>query len=509
MSSVAPKFPQRASIPDRLQDLLVREAAFTLSRKRISEALRVAKEQKTAAGGGRPLLSFLFKDSKKASQRREIVENVSVMEAGIEKIDAAFPALEACVERSLENYLREHDHEYVNGLASSRFLDDWHRLIARFDQTVSNFIGQLNELKSAFETLPATEPCGSNPEVRKSIDAVVATARDLQDEISFVNKIADAQRIRAGTEAITLYRQPERNWKGTAHSLLFTMPGPAIATVILLLNESNEMSERVRSAIQGECQLASYVVQYGVTSYHQRVWASLREAATLRIDPETLEATLTDTEEKMERGLLEPWTPARAEPLVETANAAPRPPPSSSPASTSVEAQAKPAIPAAPPPNLRRPSSKEPSLRLPSRNGGAPRPAPGTPATPPPPSAEPESEPIPVPIPPSESAGDVLPKEAADTVADLAAERIRLEEILKEERLGLEQREQFLSKSEERLLQKTQEQIERETELEQREEQLRDLEKRLREKLGPGAFPFTSATAAVTAPSKPFDEFNE
>lgn len=509
MSSVAPKFPQRASIPDRLQDLLVREAAFTLSRKRISDALRVAKEQKTAAGGGRPLLSFLFKDSKKASQRREIVENVSVMEAGIQKIDAAFPALEACVERSLENYLREHDYEYVNGLASSRFLDDWHRLLARFDQTVANFIGQLNELKSAFETLPAREPCGSHPEARKSIDAVVATARALQDEISFVNKIADAQRIRAGTEAITLYRQPERNWKGTAHSLLFTMPGPAIATVILLLNESNEMSERVRSAIHGECQLASYVVQYGVTSYHQRVWASLREAATLRIDPDTLETTLTDTEEKMERGLLEPWTPDRAELPVETASAAPRPPSLSSPAAVSVEAQAKPAVPAAPPPNLRR-ASKEPSLRLPSRNGSVPKPALDTPATPPSlPAKEPTSVLLPVPIPTPDAVSDVLPKEAADTVADLAAERIRLEEILKEERLGLEQREQFLSKSEERLLQKTQEQIERETELEQREEQLRDLEKRLREKLGPGAFPFTSSTAAATVPSKPFDEFNE
>ncbi len=508
MSSVAPRFPQRASIPDRLQDLLVREAAFILSRKRISDALQIAHEQKTAAGGGRPLLSFLFKDSKKESQRREIVENVSVMEAGIQKIDAAFPTLEACVERSLENYLREHDYEYVNGLGSSRFLDDWHRLLARFDQTVADFVLQLTELKGAFETLPATEPCGSNSEARKSITKVVATARALQDEISFVNKIADAQRIRAGTEAITLYRQPERNWKGTAHSLLFTMPGPAIATVILLLNESNEMGERVRGAIQGECQLASYVVQYGVTSYHQRVWASLREAATLRIDPATLEATLTDTEEKMERGLLEPWIPARAELLVETGNTTPRTP--SSPLSPATASQAASAVPSAPPPNLRNSSSKAPSLRLPSRNGSPPKPADPDPSAAPPSS---QTEPVPgsVPISPSlpESVDDLLPKEAADTVADLAAERIRLKEILKEERLGIEEREQFLSKSEERLLQKTQEQIERETELEQREEQLRDLEKRLREKLGAGAFPFTSSMAAATASSKPFDEFNE
>ncbi len=124
-------------------------------------------------------------------------------------------------------------------------------------------------------------------------------------------------------------------------------------------------------------------------------------------------------------------------------------------------------------------------------------------ATPPPPSAPsvPETGSL---------ANPFETKEAADTVADLAAERIRLEEILQEERKGLEQREQFLSKSEERLLQKTQEQIEREMELEQREEQLRDLEKRLREKLGPGALPFPAAALATASSAvQPFDEFKE
>jgi len=94
-------------------------------------------------------------------------------------------------------------------------------------------------------------------------------------------------------------------------------------------------------------------------------------------------------------------------------------------------------------------------------------------------------------------------KEAADTVADLTAERLRLEEILRETRDGFEQREVFLSQSEERLLQKSQAQLEREVELEQREEQLLDLEKRLREKLG-AAMPGPEPVA-----KKPYDEFSE
>nr|MBP7143478.1 hypothetical protein [Opitutaceae bacterium] len=247
--SATPRISSKASIPDRLQDLLVREAAFTLSRKRISDALQMTDQQKTSAKAARPLLAFIFRDSKKEMERREMIENVSVMEEGIRNIDAALPKLQAYIERSIENYLRESDQEYANGLAASRFLDDWNRLLLRFDETITEFVSRLNGLKSLFESLPQSEPCSSDREARKKIDAVVACARAFEEEVAFVNKIADAQRIRAGSEAITLYRQPDRNWKGTANSLLFTMPRPAIATVILLLNESTDTAGRVRSAI--------------------------------------------------------------------------------------------------------------------------------------------------------------------------------------------------------------------------------------------------------------------
>lgn len=507
--SATPRTSPKATIPDRLQDLLVREAAFTLSRKRISDALQVALEQKTSAKAGRPLLAFIFRDSKKEMERRELVENVSVMEEGIRNIDAALPKLQAYIDRSIENYLREFDQEYANGLAASRFLDDWNRLLARFDETITDFVSRLNGLKSLFEALPQSEPCSSDREARKKIDAVVACARAFQDEVAFVNKIADAQRIRAGSEAITLYRQPDRNWKGTANSLLFTMPGPAIATVILLLNESTDTAAKVRSAIQGECQLASYVTQFGVTSYHQRVWTSLREATLLRVEPDSIESILTDTEDKLKRDLFEPWTPPRIERPDENSQATPPQRFSAAPSPTpQPNSSKKVPNPKGVPPGVQRPPGEH-SLRLPTRNhGAATAPAtipeiPAHPAAPPPHAAPPSPETVSL-TSPLES------KEAADTVADLAAERIRLEEILQEERKGLKQREEFLSQSEERLLQKTQEQIEREMELEQREEQLRDLEKRLREKLGPGALPFpTPALASASATDQPVDEFKE
>lgn len=515
MSLAAPKLSPKSSLPEGLQDLLVREAAFALTRKRISEALTVAQEQKSASGGSKPLLGLLFRDKRNDLKRKELVENITVLEAGIQKLDAVIPRLQSCVDRSVENYLREFDVEYAKGLAASRFLEDWQRLLTRFDQAVSQYMRLLQTLLPLMDVLEANEICGANLDCRKLIDNTVTAARLMQEEVSFINKIADSQRIRSGVDAITLYRQPERNWKGSVHSLFFILPVQAAHCIRTLITESTEVIDRIRGAIQGECQLASYTVGYGVTSYHQRVWASLRESAILQIDPEHMESILAETEERMDRGALEPWSPPKVEAPIEPEVAVSAP--KAAPLATA--APAAPVAISAPPPGFSKPTSRSPELRIPSRTQ-SPRStslsAPDTatieaekavlttstavavatvesptPATPPSP-ARPT---------PAELSAEAT-KEAADSIVDLTAERIRLEEILAEAREGIAQREVFLTQSEERLLQKSQEQLERETELEQREEQLRDLEKRLREKLGAAAFP-------PQPEKKPVDEFSE
>jgi chromosome segregation ATPase len=100
----------------------------------------------------------------------------------------------------------------------------------------------------------------------------------------------------------------------------------------------------------------------------------------------------------------------------------------------------------------------------------------------------------------------VPPEETSETIADLMAERKRLEQILLETRASLTEREQFLSESEARLMKVSQTQLEREVDLEQREEQLRDLEKRLREM----QTRLATERAPTPAPEKkPWDEFRE
>lgn len=516
MPSVDPKSAPRATLPPALQELLVREAVFLMSRKRISDALSSAEQQSSAGSFARPLLSlFARKDNR--TKRREEVDNVAVLKAGIKKLDDAYPQLETCVERSLENYLREHDAEYANGLAASRFIDDWHRLLAQFELDLSNLLGSLNALPAQFDLLPHGAACGSTLESRHAIDTVVGFARSVQEDIGFINKIADAQRIRSGIDNITLYRQPERNWRGSIHALHFVQPSLAVDSIQALIADINEVAEKVRSAIQGECQLASYVVGYGVTSYHRRVWASLREAAPLQVNPDNMESILAETEELMDSGRLKEWRPQRPEPTAPVAAAVgiAAPPPPVAPAPKPGRPPGVPVsapVPAAiggPGPTLRLNRSAE--LKLPSRS--APRldeaAAPAFSSAPTRP-AEPAA--VPAAAPAAVNPGSSLPP---DSMADLMAERNRLEQILLETRASLTEREQFLSQSEARLMQVSQAQIEREVDLEQREEQLRDLEKRLREMqsgmASGGGQGLAPAAAAIPAPAqaKVFDEFNE
>jgi hypothetical protein len=495
MPSAELKSATRAPIPPALQELLEREAVLTMSRKRIADAITNAEKAAPAKGLSRPLFS-LFSKKDNVERDKEAADNLAVLRAGLTQIETLSPIVESCLERSLENFLREHDSEYSNGLASSRFIDDWNRLLARFESSVSECMGALQGLLESIKHVPGGLACGKHDDCRKRIDVAVAAARAVQAEIAFLNKIADAQRIRSGVDAITLYRQPERNWKGAAHALHFSEGPVAIDSVGSLLEDVNEVAEKVREAIRGELQLASYAVGYGITSYVHRVWGSLREAAPLRIDPDRLEAMVDETEDLITAGRLQVWEPERRDAKVPPAGARQAAPPSQSPGAGTngvADSAPPPAAPRAPgpvPPPIRH--SQGPELRLPSRGS--------RPATPHRPEPAPAAPPAVVPA----------PGTPPDSMEELMVERSRLEQILMETRASLTERENFLNESENRLMKASQDQIERQVELEQREEQLRDLEKRLREmQASLGLAPAPAVAGTADKPPADRDEFNE
>lgn len=501
------KLNNKNTVPAALQDLLVREAAFSLSRKRIGEAVEVARASRDALAVARPLLSFVRQDAKKDHREKlkEAEESITILEAGAKKLDVTIPVLHQCVERSVENYLRELDPEYVNGLSASRFSADWQRILERYEQEVGLYAAALEQLPALLETMVPNEICGAHFDGRQVIQDMAARAKSTLREISFINKVAEAQRLRAGSGNTSLERQPERNWGALADSLLAVQPLVAARTVKQLIAESRDVLDNVHAAIKNQARLATYAGGYGVASYHESVWNSLRESAHARLDPDQLEQILGDTERRIETGELAEFLPEPT-PLPAAALAAMAAAPVAGGglrvgfAGRKVDGASVPAPPPVAPAPVPPVSGRPLSLKIPGRGTPAITPQPGIPLSP--------MTPLPAVPTPSSPADGLAPVPAAApaahaaTLAELRAERERLDALRTETNASLSERERFLSQSEARLMQTSQAQLEREVELEQKEEQLRELERRLRE-LQPGLIP------AVAEPAKKFDEFNE
>lgn len=483
---------------------MVREAALGLSLKKIGDAVETGRSTRDAIAADKPALSFMRAGAKRehAEKLREAEESLAIFEAAARELSVSIPSLQACVERSLENYLREYDPEYVNGLSASRFYTDWQRVLARFDKAVEVYLSLLGRLTTKLEALVPNEPCGAHFDGRQLVEETAARALIVWDEIRFLNKVADVQRTRAGTATSPMTRQRERKWPAQLTALLTVQPLAAAKTLKTLQAESVEVIEQVRSSVMEQCRLAKYAGGYGVASYHEHTWTVWRTEAFGKIAEGDLERIVAETSDRIQAGKLQEWAPERVEspPGAEeeaassvsgrpnTVQMRPKTPPAAAPAAVA-PANVPPPPPPPPPPAPEPVVIPVKSLSL-RRSGGASS-EPATPA----------AVPVAVSAPSGAGAGTAPPLDAA-TLAQVKAERERMEALLHETKTSLNEREQFLSQSEARLMQTSQAQIEREMELEQKEEQLRALEKRLRE-LQPGAVP------PPPDEKKTFDEFNE
>lgn len=457
-------------LPPALQDLLLREAVFDVSRRRLEDALASAEEELAVLQAERPRLGFVRQEAKRAYQARfdEAAQGMDLLRSALQKLGESSPQLVTCVGRSVENYLREMDPEYVTGLAAARFVDDWEALLARYSGAVERYLGSLNRLPAQLESFPQGAACGSHPEGRNIVEAMMHAAAVLQEEIAFLNKIADAQGLRR-SKPPTLQRQPERNWRRLAFGILDLPPLDALKVVRGLSMEAEEQLPRIFAAIKAECRLANFSGNYGVSSYCRKMWQGFRGTALEKIQPDRFEQIVSETEIMLETGRLHEWKPERVEihasPEVLAAELAPllaaTPGPKAAPAAVS------PAAASASGTNALG-AKRTANGRLAYRPSGTSAAVAGVSALP-----------VVAAVPDAALAG--LSGKDLAAMAELQAERERLEQLLRETRASLSEREAFLSQSEAKLMETTQAQIEREVELEQREEELRELERRYRE----------------------------
>lgn len=534
--------PSPLSLNDDLQDLLRREAAFVLNRRRLVEALGDAQDLLEARKRSRPL--FALVNGVKAERHREEVraaeQDIVLLRSALAKVDEVHCRIAICIDRCLEYKLRDEDDGYVNWLVEKQTRPEWERLLVQLDQTASRFEQRLTAFRMLIPDLVQAETCGHDAHARNVIIEVAALARALEDEIAFINRISEAQRARLGQAGVTLFRQPDLKWSDKVIAFIDVLPGVAGRTADALAEQAERTLQTARAALDGACQLATRENDEQTPARHASHWIALHQSALARVEAENHEAIVAETEARYDVGKLVEWrfVQKRFEPVVLAQRVVPKPgavpvPAPSAPvpastardvgsiAATDTPLAAKAASPSTPVPVAAAVASAahapattgEPTLKL-RRAGSTPAPTP----TPVPAATAMAQSPQ---ASASKSAAEPAAKGAPSVKIDaiqqataeaaalekLRAERLELERQLEEARKALMQREEFVAQSEARLLEKSQAQIEREIELEQREEELRNLQKKLKELASVGMMGELLPTSAGRE-SGPYDEFN-
>lgn len=350
-------------LPEPLDSLLIREAAFALAKHSLVSALDEARGQERELRVSRPPFLFLAASETKkkfSATLADTIQLIAQLETGLETLDQFEPRLREIVGGYLEQYLRTHSPDYTNRLAAYRYPGDWDRLLATFDAAAAGCREGLVQLVSLASTLPGGLPLQGHEEARRLGALTIAHAARIEEEIAFLNKIAAAQRKQSGLGNHTLNHQPEHDWTGTVQSILALEAKIIAINVTPLIQEMDLTLRSTRNAIRDECVHVRAMSRQSVPSFHAAQWDLLRQAAQLKVPPDQLQAIVHETEVLLEKNQLIAWAESlRAQARTPPVQPVSAPPPVASP---------KPEPP--PPPALANP--RTPALKLPSRATVAP-----------------------------------------------------------------------------------------------------------------------------------------
>ena len=131
------------------------------------------------------------------SQAQEYLRQLEASLAGMDKIVAGIGRR---VESLFEDYARRCMGEYVRGLAAMEHIKDWERGLERFDQRLAAYLTMLGQTRNNAVAGYDHARKKLSPTAEELLDAARDAAARLEEEIAFVNHLADLhQQAIAGT----------------------------------------------------------------------------------------------------------------------------------------------------------------------------------------------------------------------------------------------------------------------------------------------------------------------
>lgn len=286
--------------------MLVRESALGLAHQKLDDARNEVLAQKARLEAKPGLLKGL---SGKSNLEREqglktALNHKFHYDSQLKKAESLTALLNKETGRWLECSLKTGSPDYAAALSLHEYPEDWARFSYDFDLLIKSFQMGLQDIVVQFKR--ENQPASQSALIRDSIRKLLPVARQIEIDVEFFNRILTHKaRARGPSAKATL--QSEYSWCETTEQLATQSVDEALGMLRELLAACAGFLPSVAQVVKRE----QLIVEEKAThSPHLRAkpsflriwWDGLKPAAALGVKEEKLEAIITETESLLMEG---------------------------------------------------------------------------------------------------------------------------------------------------------------------------------------------------------------
>lgn len=301
--STALTFASLNGLHPELIDLLMRESALALARSKLDEARTgvLAEKSRLEAKGG--VIRNLAPGSAQGRDAglNSALNDIQHYDLQLKKADSLVALINKDIRRWLDCSMKVASPDYVASMAAHEHAEDWSRFSYGYELLVKSFQMGLQGVMMVFRRENAK--AARSELLLDSIRKLLPIARQIEIDIEFFNRVLAHQAKLARVVAGKPVQHPEYSWCETTAELSSLPLSDAMDTLNELISASNGFLPGLGQAMKreqfmAETRAAQSRVQGTAPGpcFFQVWWDGLKPAAAQRVDAEKLGALITETE---------------------------------------------------------------------------------------------------------------------------------------------------------------------------------------------------------------------
>ena len=277
----------------------MRESALVLAREKLLGAKHEVLEEKVRLEGRTGLLKNLTTMARQERDLKTAQSNLVHYDSQLNKAGSLMALIEKDARRWLECCIKTGSPDYVAALATQDYPEDWARFHYQFELLVKSFQMGLQDLMAVFRREAVN---GARSQLlMDSVRKLLPVARQIEIEVEFFNRILVQQGKQRRGAAGKVAQHPEYSWCETVEQLgvlpreeaLGTLRELLAAGVAFLVN-LGQIIKREQLLVEGK--VAQLGKAKGGPSFLQTWHEGLRTASLQLVNTENLAGIITETE---------------------------------------------------------------------------------------------------------------------------------------------------------------------------------------------------------------------